>query len=111
MMPVSVQTSIIIMAICAACTFLERLLPFLVFRSGRVPAVISYLGKVLPTAIMATLVIYCLRSTSFTSWGGFVPQAVAVGVTALLHLWKGNTLVSVLGGTVTYMCFVQLIFK
>ena len=110
-MPVSVETTILIIAVCAACTFFERLLPFIVFRKGRVPAVISYLGKVLPTAIMATLVIYCLRSTSFTSWGGFVPQAVAVAVTALLHLWKGNTLVSVLGGTVTYMCFVQLIFK
>ena len=111
MMPASVQTTILIIAVCAACTFFERLLPFIVFRKGKVPAVISYLGKVLPTAIMATLVIYCLRSTSFTSWGGFVPQAVAVGVTALLHLWKGNTLISVLGGTLTYMCFVQFIFK
>ena len=110
-MPVSVKTSLLIIAVCALCTFAERLLPFILFRKGRVPKVISYLGKVLPSAIMATLVIYCLRSTSFTSVGGFLPQLVAVAVTALLHLWKSNTLISVLGGTLTYMCFVQFIFK
>ena len=110
-MPVSVQTSVLIIAICAACTFFERLLPFTIFRKGKVPAIIRYFGDILPTAIMATLVIYCLRSTDLTSLGGFIPQLIAVAVTALLHLWKRNTLISVLGGTMTYMCFVQFILK
>ena len=108
-MPVSIVKTAIVILVCAACTFLERLLPFLLFRKGKTPALVSYLGNVLPTAIMATLVIYCLRATSFTAVNGFLPQCVAVVVTALLHLWKHNTLLSVLGGTVTYMCFVQFI--
>ena len=109
-MPISVSQSIMIIAICACCTFFERLLPFLVFRKGKTPDIVSYLGKILPTAIMATLVIYCLRGTTFTSLGGFLPQLIAVAVTALLHLWRRNTLISVLGGTVTYMLLVQLVF-
>lgn len=108
-MPVSVVQSIIIILVCAACTFAERLLPFLIFRKGASP-IVSYLGKVLPVAIMATLVVYCLRSTTFTSAGGFLPQFIAVAVTAALHLWKQNTLISVFAGTVIYMCLVQFVF-
>ena len=109
-MPVSVEQSILIIGICAACTFLERLLPFLIFRKGEIPSLIRYLGKVLPLAIMATLVVYCLRGTAFDAYANFIPQMVAVAVTAGLHLWRGNTLLSVLGGTVTYMCLVQFVF-
>lgn len=109
-MPVSVSQSILVIAVCAVCTFAERLLPFLVFRKENPPAIIGYLGKILPAAIMATLVIYCVRNTSFHSLGGFLPQLIAVGVTVLLHLWRRNTLISVLGGTAVYMVLVQFVF-
>ena len=109
-MPVSATQTIIIIAVCALCTYLERLLPFILFCKGEPPAFIRYLGKVLPTAIMATLVIYCLRGATFATLGGFLPQTIGVAVTALLHLWKRNTLLSVLGGTAVYMCLVQLVF-
>lgn len=109
-MPASVIQSIIIILACAACTFAERLLPFLVFRKGSSSPVVAYLGKVLPAAMMATLVVYCLRTTAFTSANGFLPQLIAVAVTALLHLWKRNTLISVFVGTAVYMCLVQFVF-
>ena len=109
-MSISVEQSILIIGICVGCTFLERWLPFLIFRKGEIPNLIRYLGKVLPLAIMATLVVYCLRGTSFNTVANFAPQVVAVVVTVILHLWKGNTLLSVLGGTVTYMCLLQFIF-
>ena len=108
-MPVSATNTILIILVCALCTYIERLLPFLLFRKAEPPGVVRYLGKMLPTAIMATLVIYCLRTTDFSTVNGFLPQAAGVAVTAALHLWKRNTLLSVLGGTVTYMCFVQFI--
>ena len=109
-MPISAKATITIIVICTLCTFLERLLPFLIFRKGEVPSLIRYLGKVLPLAIMATLVVYCLRGTNFTAMGKFLPQLVAVAITAALHLWKGNTLVSVLGGTAVYMYLIQFVF-
>lgn len=109
-MSIDVGRSIIIIAICAACTFAERLFPFVIFRGREVPEVVRYLGRILPTAIIATLCVYCLRSTSFTALRGFAPSVIAVAVTAGLHLWKRNTLISVVGGTVCYMLLVQFIF-
>ena len=109
-MPISVEQSIIIIAICVGCTVLERGLPFLIFRKGEIPSLIRYLGKVLPLAIMATLVVYCLRGTTFDVVANFIPQIVAVAATVGIHLWKRNTLLSVFGGTAIYMCLVQLIF-
>lgn len=88
----------------------ERLLPFLIFRKGSVPNLVRYLGNILPVAVMATLVIYCLRAVDLSSWAGFMPQLIAVAVTAGLHFWKGNTLLSVTGGTVCYMVLIRSVF-
>ena len=109
-MPISFIYPIAVIIVCALCTFAERLLPFLVFRKKEVPSLIHYLGRVLPVAIMATLVVYCLRATTFHAMEGYVPQLAAVVITALLHLWRNNTLLSVLGGTLVYMFFVQFLF-
>lgn len=102
--------TLLIIAICAGCTFFERALPFLVFGSRPVPGVVQYLGKLLPMAVMATLVIYCLRGTTFTDVSGFAPQAIACAVVAALHLWRRNTFLSIVGGTAVYMALVQLVF-
>ena len=105
-----IKRTVIIIAICVACTFLERALPFLIFRGKEVPSVVKYLGKVLPMAIMATLIIYCIKGISFVSMVGWVPYLIACGVTVLLHLWKSNTFLSIFGGTACYMILIQLVF-
>lgn len=107
---ISPAESVAIIAVCAACTFLERALPFAIFRKGEVPGVIRYLGKVLPMAIMMTLVIYCIRGISFSSPGKFVPEMIGCTVTAVLHLWKRNAFLSILGGTAVYMILIQMVF-
>ena len=56
-MAISATESIMIIAVCTACTFLERALPFIIFRGREVPDIVRYLGRVLPMAIMATPVI------------------------------------------------------
>lgn len=109
-MVLSTSQSIAIIAVCAACTFLERALPFLIFRGREVPEIIRYLGGVLPMAIMATLVIYCLKDISFTSVAGFLPQLIGCAVTAVLHLWRRNSMLSIFGGTVAYMFLIQGVF-
>ncbi len=100
-----------IVAVVALCTLLTRVLPFLLFgRGGRQPApFILYLGRVLPAAVMAILVVYCLRSTGFSAASGFVPQAAGVAVVAALHLWKRNDLLSIAGGTAVYMALLRLL--
>ena len=81
-MTLSVGQSIAIIAVCAACTFFERWLPWLLFGRRAVPKVVEYLGRILPMAVMVSLLVYCLRGMQFTSAGAWVPQVIAVGVTA-----------------------------
>lgn len=90
--------------------FAERVLPFAVFGSHPVPPAIRYLGKILPLAVMATLVIYCLRGISFAAAATFVPELISVAVVVALHLWKRSTFLSIVGGTACYMLLVQLVF-
>ena len=98
-------------AVMAAVTFLTRFLPFLLFDRGESPPkIVLHLGRVLPPAIIAMLIIYCLRGVSFASPAGWVPQLVCVAVVVALHLWKHNNLLSIFGGTVLYMVLVQTIF-
>ncbi|MCQ2504521.1 MAG: AzlD domain-containing protein, partial [Saccharofermentans sp.] len=75
-----------------------------------VPKSITYLGKVLPMSVMTILVVYCVKGVRFDSPDNFVPTLVGLIVTALLHLWKKNTFLSIVAGTVIYMLMVQLVF-
>lgn len=98
-------------AVMAAVTFLTRALPFLLFdRGGRPPKLVLYLGQVLPPAIIAMLIVYCLKGISFATPAGWVPSLLAGGAAVLLHLWKGNDLLSIFGATVLYMALVQGVF-
>ena len=99
---------ILTIAICVAGTMATRFLPFLIFREGRpVPPYVQYLGKALPSAIFAMLVVYCLRNVDFTGGAHVLPELVSIAATAALHLWRRNMLLSILGGTLCYMAIVQ----
>ena len=57
---------IMVIAVMASVTILLRFLPFILFDHGeQLPEWISYLGKVLPPAIMSMLLVYCLRNIDF----------------------------------------------
>ena len=101
------QRAAIIIIICALCTFLERALPFLLFKGGKVPESVEYLGRVLPMAIICTLTVYCIKSISFAVPANWVPQLAACAVTAILHLWRGSTMLSIAGGTICCMLLTQ----
>jgi branched-subunit amino acid transport protein AzlD len=100
----------LIILVAAACTLVTRAAPFLLFRDRELPGAVVYLGKILPAAIMATLVVYCLRSTGFAAAADFAPQLIAVAVVAALHVWRRNTLLSIFAGTAVYMVLVQQFF-
>ena len=106
----SIQALITILAIAVGTQF-TRWLPFWLFPEKKdPPAVVLYLGKMLPPAMMGLLVVYSLRSTDLLGGSHGIPEAIAVAVTAGLHLWRRNTLLSILAGTVCYMLLVQLVF-
>lgn len=98
-------------AVIALVTAALRFLPFLIFGENRkTPPLVSYLGQVLPYAIMGMLVVYCLKDLSIASAPFGIPEIIGCSVVALLHVWKRNTLFSIGAGTVCYMLLVQFIF-
>jgi len=101
--------SFLLIAVMAIVTILLRFLPFLVFRK-QVPPYISYLGKVLPAAIIGMLVIYCFKDTTLTAHPFGIPELLAAACVVGLQVWKRNSLISILTGTVVYMLLVQLVF-
>jgi branched-subunit amino acid transport protein AzlD len=111
MSPMTLTEQIITIAICIFGTMLTRFLPFLVFSSKKpTPEYVQYLGKALPFAVFGMLVIYCLKNVSFLSAPYGIPELIAIIITAGLHLWKKKMLLSIAGGTITYMLLVQLVF-
>ncbi len=105
----TVSHSAILVAVMSLVTILLRFLPFLVFRK-KVPPCITYLGRVLPPAIIGMLVIYCLKDTVITSAPFGLPELIAGVMVVLLQAWKRNALLSILCGTAVYMLLVQLVF-
>lgn len=96
--------------LCILATMSTRFLPFLFFSSRKpTPPFVQYLGRALPSAIFAMLVVYCLRNVDVSA-AFALPEAIAILVTVLLHLWKRQMLLSIAGGTVVYMLLVQLVF-
>lgn len=110
-------------AVMSIVTFLTRALPFLLFDHGdHPPKLVLYLGRVLPPAVIAMLIIYCLKSNILavednlaslldpavlSQW---LPALLAVAVVVILHIWKHNNLLSIFGGTILYMVLVQAVF-
>lgn len=96
--------------VSAACTLFMRALPFLFFRGNKpLPAWLERLGKMLPSAIMAVLVVYCLKDAVLAPRENALPQALGVAVVALSYRWKHNTLLSILLGTVAVMITMRLV--
>ena len=98
--------AIAVVAICAVVTIALRALPFVCFGGKKgVPRLVSALGETLPPAIMAALVVYCLKSVPFGTFGDGARQLIAA---AALHLWKKNTLLSIGVGTALYMLLIRI---
>lgn len=107
----SSQSLIIILGIACA-TLLTRAFAFILFPAGRkIPKYITYLGNVLPFAIIGMLIVYCLKGVHIISWPYALPELICVILVAALHLWKRNTLLSITGGTLVYMLLIQIGFS
>lgn len=95
--------------VMAFVTALLRFLPFLVMGNKKTPEYVEYLGRVLPYAVMAMLVVYCLKGVDFTKTPFGLCEFIAVAVVTVFHVWKRNTLLSIITGTVCYMLLIRLI--
>jgi branched-subunit amino acid transport protein AzlD len=110
-MILSVQQSLILIAVISLGTIITRGLPFILFPNQKdTPPYILYLGNVLPFAAIGLLIIYCLKNVLLLSAPYGLPEGIAVAFVVGLHLWKNNSLLSIGGGTILYMLLVQMVF-
>ena len=107
----SVLYTLLVILVITVVTAALRFAPFFIFSSERpVPKFVSYLGRVLPYSIMAMLVVYCLKGISFEKAPFGLPELISVILVAVLHIWKRNTLLSIICGTICYMVCIQFVF-
>lgn len=98
-----------LIATMSIVTILLRFLPFVLFRKTT-PAYVSYLGRVLPSAIIGMLVIYCLKDITPMAHPFGIPELIAAVCVAGVQVWKRNSLISILTGTAVYMVLIQMAF-
>lgn len=94
-----------IVAVAWAVTFGLRSLPFLLFagRGRDVPPSVERFGSIISPVIIAGLIVY---SYSALEWRTAWPYIAGVLVVAL-QLWRKNALLSIVAGTVLYMCLLS----
>lgn len=91
-------------------TFALRALPFVIIEPLRSSAYVSFLGRYMPVGVMLVLVVYTLRDVSFTGPSHGIPEALALLVTVVVHLWWRNALLSIVAGTGLYVLLVGTVF-
>ena len=106
---INVSQSLVLIAVMAIVSAAIRFLPFILF-SKNTPKPVLYLGNVLPYAIIAMLVVYCLKDVKIFSGSHGIPELISIALVVVLHKWKKNTLLSILTGTVCYMFLIQVVF-
>ena len=58
-------------AVMALITALLRFLPFLIFKGkASTPPLVEKLGRLLPSAVIAMLVVYCMKDVNFSATAG-----------------------------------------
>lgn len=103
--------AMLIIAVMGGAVLATRILPVLVFgRSDKIPEFILYLGKVIPYTAMGLLIVYCLRDVSILHGSHGLPELIALAAVTVSYLWKRNTILSVIIGTVIYMFLLQVVF-
>ena len=107
----SFKHQLITVALIILATLIMRFIPFILFPDNKpTPKFIHYLGVVLPGAVFGLLMIYALKGVSLLDGSHGLPELIGIAVTAGVHLWKKQMLLSISAGTICYMLLVQLVF-
>ena len=103
--------AMIVVVVMGLAVLATRIVPVLIFGRGeKVPEYILYLGRVVPYTAMGLLIVYCLRDMPVLEAPHGLPELIALAVVTVTYLWKRNSILSVVIGTVLYMFLVQSVF-
>lgn len=95
-------------AVATVATFMTRVIPFLFLSRHHEHPLLLHIGRYLPAAVMALLVlVFLLRSANWTDPAFGADALIPSLVVILLHLWRRNALLSIVAGTAVYMAIQQ----
>ena len=103
----AIEQLVIAVVIMAGVTVLTRALPFLLYKKWNPPKIILFVQRYIPPMVMLILVLYALGDVSWGSPPHGLPELAAAALTAGLHLWRRNALISIFSGTGLYMVLIQ----
>jgi branched-subunit amino acid transport protein AzlD len=104
----SISQALIATLIAAAITFATRIIPFIFFSKRKPSPLIQYAQRYIPPMTMVILVLYCVKDTPWADVRSVATVVIPILVTVVLHLWKGNALISIFSGTALYMVLIRL---
>ena len=96
-------------AICVAITVGLRAMPFPVARTLQRHPIADDLSRWMPAGSVIILAIYCLAGIEDTTTTHGVAEIAGAGTVALLHIWKRNMLLSIVGGTMVCVTLANLL--
>ena len=113
----STEEAVVLVLAMGAVILFCRAVPFLLFsrensgareKSKGMVIFLDFVEKIVPPAAMTVLAFNALGG----AFKGDLPDGVLVLIaaifTAVLHLWKKNFLISILGGTILYILLLQI---
>lgn len=95
-------------AVATVATFATRVIPFLFLSRHHEHPLLLHIGRYLPAAVMALLVVvFLIKSAQWTAPAFGADALLPCAVVILLHLWRRNALLSIVAGTAVYMAIQQ----
>lgn len=108
-MNTGIKEAVLLTVVMAAVIFLCRSCAFLFFRKkkaadeGSRSAFLNFVEKTVPPLAMTVLTFNALTNSIHEDLSKGIPVLIAAAITALVHLWRRNPLLSIFGGTAVYM--------
>ena len=100
---IDITYAIGVIAAMAVVTFGLRALPFLAARWLQSHPLVQQLGRLLPLAIMALLLLHALVGSARQNPSGPWAEVLAAATVMALQWWKKHPLLSILTGTMLYV--------
>jgi branched-subunit amino acid transport protein AzlD len=105
---VSVTQALVMTFVMGAVIFFCRVFPFLFFRKKTSETFLSLVEKTAPPVAMTVLAFNAISGPIKDNIHISIPVLIASAFTALVHLWKRNSLISIIGGTAVYMVLSRI---
>lgn len=96
--------------VMALATILTRFLPFVLFPDHKpIPPFVTFLANRLPFASLGMLLVYALKDVRLDLAPFGLYELISLVIITLVHSKKGNTLLSISVGLLTYLFLLNCV--